>query len=675
MANTTTAKAGPWDGVNDSIEPYDDTPNTLVDALNGYIPDPTARSGFYARPGFAQPNPLYTGGGNGGAVYTITDTVSGTTFDFYIANNKLWRQPTTSAGNFPATPVDVTPTNITISQNNALNGVQGNFCFFSYLGGNLLVSDGSNKPWMGTNLGATPITGQTIDYQSPINYNSRGSTDTKIASIALSYTVPGSPAILTKVAVPTGTMLPAGTIPLNTWGIYRSSINAAGTITITAGAANFTTGYATEVLAIAAIPALPAASWDMGATTVLTKVGTTFVGGTDALAGGASGNVATTTNYYAGDSIPWAAFGNIGIYVGSAFFILRHVAGVLDQRSIVWCEPNQPNVGYQQLNYADFWTLTQTSTESLYALAPTNQTMYYARAQSWGAASGIPSIAFSANATHDSVSYNIGTMSPASVQQFGNYIYFLDMMGRPWRFVHGGAPEPLWLQMRASFDTAQQAGLSAATIVARTAWGVIEPTLNLYICAPWPSTIAPLSPTTLRVFDAQTGKYFGRWQVGGAQQIEVGGILTDSAGQKRLVLLGGKAGSLGYIWCLTRPNAATADILWQDDSTTVPVNIQSQRLGFSIGTSWLCAEVRALEGNQGTPMTCSTLTPFGAVALPAQSPVGNSADETFRVTWTPEIVVGRGLQCTIAPTTTTTQWVLFGLEADLVGSKATITEP
>ncbi len=124
----------------------------------------------------------------------------------------------------------------------------------------------------------------------------RGSTDRNVASGLIYYQIGG--AFLTKAAVAAGTALAAGTIPQDKWGVYLFSIDNAGTISCAAGAANFSTGYASEAAAIAALPKTPANQVSLGYITVKTKVGFTFVGGTDGLAGGASGNVASTTNYY-----------------------------------------------------------------------------------------------------------------------------------------------------------------------------------------------------------------------------------------------------------------------------------------------------------------------------------------------------------------------------------------
>lgn len=88
-----------------------------------------------------------------------------------------------------------------------------------------------------------------------------------------------------------------GTIPASTWGLILVQRVAAGTTTFVSAAANYTTGYASEAAAIAAIPAPTAARVPIGFVTVLASA-SGWVAGTDALAGGTGGNPATTTNYY-----------------------------------------------------------------------------------------------------------------------------------------------------------------------------------------------------------------------------------------------------------------------------------------------------------------------------------------------------------------------------------------
>ena len=106
-----------------------------------------------------------------------------------------------------------------------------------------------------------------------------------------------APVVTTKAAVAAGTTIGAQTVTLDKWALYRLSINAAGTITVTPAADNVA-GYANEAAAIAALPVLPALGTDMGYLTILTASGLAWIAGTDALAGGTTGNEAQTTNYY-----------------------------------------------------------------------------------------------------------------------------------------------------------------------------------------------------------------------------------------------------------------------------------------------------------------------------------------------------------------------------------------
>lgn len=125
-------------------------------------------------------------------------------------------------------------------------------------------------------------------------------SDKTIASTVFDYVI--SDTVYSKIAAETA--LATGTIPSNKWGVYLFSIDNTGTITSTGAAANGTTGYDTELLAIAAIPALPEFNFSMGYVTIKTKVGSAFIAGTDSPKGGVTGNVASRTNFYITDSEP-----------------------------------------------------------------------------------------------------------------------------------------------------------------------------------------------------------------------------------------------------------------------------------------------------------------------------------------------------------------------------------
>lgn len=150
-------------------------------------------------------------------------------------------------------------------------------------------------------------TDQVLSWSSAITASAqalgRGSTDTNIGSGALQFRITGQAATEAKAAVAAGTAIGAQTVPADTWAVYALDIATGGTITVSAGAANATTGYSTEALAIAACPARVTAKARMGYVTVKTKAATAWVAATDGLAGGSSGNIASATNYYPFDGV------------------------------------------------------------------------------------------------------------------------------------------------------------------------------------------------------------------------------------------------------------------------------------------------------------------------------------------------------------------------------------
>lgn len=150
-------KSGPFKGVKSTTDPFDDSPDYLVDAVNMYIPDAASGSGIYARPGMALMNPnTQLGGPNhmGQCVYHHT-ALDGTEYRFEAISGKLYRSSADSTSYTDVTPVGVT-----------IDGGTTTRVFMLSFADKLIVSDGVNRPWMGTNLNATPITGTNIQYDS-----------------------------------------------------------------------------------------------------------------------------------------------------------------------------------------------------------------------------------------------------------------------------------------------------------------------------------------------------------------------------------------------------------------------------------------------------------------------------------------------------------------------------
>lgn len=134
---------------------------------------------------------------------------------------------------------------------------------------------------------------------------SRGTTVT-LACSASAISIDG---VFAAVAAETAKAFGAlGTIPAAKWGLIAVERVADGTTSFVSAAANYTTGYATEALAIAAMPAQSSGKAVIGYLTILAGA-SGWVAGTDALAGGTGGNPATTTNYYstpgAADTASW----------------------------------------------------------------------------------------------------------------------------------------------------------------------------------------------------------------------------------------------------------------------------------------------------------------------------------------------------------------------------------
>lgn len=129
---------------------------------------------------------------------------------------------------------------------------------------------------------------------------SNGTTVT-LASSACIITIAGVPVL---VAATTAQALGAlGTIPASKWGIIGVDAVAAGTISFVSGSANYTTGYATEALAIAGVPAKTANKARIGHILVLAS-SSGWVAGTDGMQSQTGGTPATTTNFY-NIASPW----------------------------------------------------------------------------------------------------------------------------------------------------------------------------------------------------------------------------------------------------------------------------------------------------------------------------------------------------------------------------------
>lgn len=156
--STQRFSAGPFTGTLTQETPWT-PPDKLTDAYNGYCPDPSAGSEFAARPGFSlanNGNPIITPGTTfrGQGVFSFVD-LNGTATNFLVMGGKLYRTDADLVS-----IVDVTPVGITIDS--AVTTRVYGTTFITQL----VITDGVNKPWIATNLSATPITGTSIRYNA-----------------------------------------------------------------------------------------------------------------------------------------------------------------------------------------------------------------------------------------------------------------------------------------------------------------------------------------------------------------------------------------------------------------------------------------------------------------------------------------------------------------------------
>lgn len=388
----------------------------------------------------------------------------------------------------------------------------------------------------------------------------------------------------------------------------------------------------------------------------------------------------------------WSAFGQPVVYGGALFFILNEYLGISAQTTIVWSEAGTPITGYIQTPFDNSWALEQTGATKLYALAGTNVALYYFRDLTIGTIAGTVGPDLQSTATHDAIAWNVGTRSPASVQQFGNYIYFVDVVGRPYRMLQGNEPEPIWQQLRAVID---DSAIGFPSVTQQVACGVVDPSLNIYHAAIWSQSPASLaSAVECQSFDAQTGKYIGRLQLNGMGSIDNGifidamGIWFDDDGRATLVIQGSDVGPTagtpvhGWLWGqngLTQAGQVlaeedTSDWLaeedgvtllgteglqqtWTDDDDAPYVGIATLPLGYSDDRVWNGDTATVITGT-ATSCAVRVTTTTTANTLEGSPSPANSLDDTFRLLCGLDAIQGRGISVSVAPALTadTPQW-------------------
>lgn len=397
----------------------------------------------------------------------------------------------------------------------------------------------------------------------------------------------------------------------------------------------------------------------------------------------------------------WVAYGPPVVFGGSGFFVLTSYNGVAARIDLAWSEPNDWTIGYQQTNFDNRWTLEQTGTTPIFGLAPTNVALYYFRQRSIGAISGTVGPDLATSATHDAISNNVGSEAPQTIIQFGDTIYFCDVIGRPWAFTIGSTPRPIWHQLRGIVDSSS-IGYPAVTAIVATAG--FDPTLNLYCVAIWsPSPGSEASPTEWYSFDANTGKYVGRWSIGPANpgiSVDCLGSFIDGQGRGQLIVLGSltAGGTSGYLWSmsslvgvpdfivledgvtfLTDESTPGVDIttegqtaIWKDNGDVPLITVTTDRMGYSDELVWSFDQATALVGSQA-PVNITVTTPNAADVNEGTCTPNASADGIYRAPLGLDLQ-GRGALVTVSPTTATEQWNLQSVAVVGIPSFATMED-
>jgi hypothetical protein len=385
----------------------------------------------------------------------------------------------------------------------------------------------------------------------------------------------------------------------------------------------------------------------------------------------------------------WATFGPPRIYGGSMFFILSHVNSTYARTDIVWSAPGDASVGYQQATYDFRWSLIQTSTDPLYALAATNTQLYYFREHSIGSISGAVGPSLQANATHDALPEGLGTVFPQCVVQFGQVVYFVDQMGRPWR-LESLQPTPIYLQMRGIIE---ESPIGYPTVNALVASAAYEPYLNLYLVAPFSTnTFLQSPPVQAYAFDVPTAAYDGRWQIAASDasdedpdlsiQIDCMGNFADPSGRQVLVVVGSllsqdetSPAASGYVWQLnsnvSQGIAITTEALlvitteatpalglategttanWADGENPPYRAIQTSRIGYAEDRILRVDRVTALVGSEDvlTISADSSAVRQEIECVPTPNP---SFDGVNRAVGGFDGMMGRGVSVTVSPRT------------------------
>jgi len=254
-------------------------------------------------------------------------------------------------------------------------------------------------------------------------------------------------------------------------------------------------------------------------------------------------------------STAWAAQGPPAVYGGRLFFAISLYTGVGTEDTIVWSEVSDPGTGYRQDNFANFWQLSQTDSKPIFAIAATEISLVVFRAQSILNITGNTDATFQTNATRENVD-GVGTISPRALVVHNGKVWFLDRYGRPYRYTPGTLPEALWPQLADTITASNAAGLSLQGTCA-----CYHPELRVILMGTFgvaTSAGTTIGVTLLHVFDAESGVYYGTWDVDGLKGIHSLGMMRGNAVKPALCVLGESTSPTSLSW-----TASTSGQMWR----------------------------------------------------------------------------------------------------------------
>lgn len=220
--------------------------------------------------------------------------------------------------------------------------------------------------------------------------------------------------------------------------------------------------------------------------------------------------------------------------------VTEALAGI--RNTIAWSAPLDATLGYDQDDYDNLWTLTQSSSNLLSCLFADEAALTYVRTRGIGYITGQVEEDFRTSATTDAIAGTVGTDAPAAVvvvdtgDQTGRRAWFVDLDGRVHRMAPTGRAEQLWLAMR-RVVSAQVGTAQCRDNVAQFARAGYHAGLGVVLFTIW-------DESTLYAFDAKSGLYLGTWAIdAGDVHLTALGTLVDASGRAAFVAIG----SSGYV--------------------------------------------------------------------------------------------------------------------------------